>query len=181
MKRTLIIWAVIVGALGGTAAALALATAPDTGPVRYDDGGSSFVISRPHLREIARDGLRVIAESREARYEPETETVRADEMHGFVLRDGRRTEIWAAQGLYHVSSTTATLSGGVRMQNDSGYSFATTAAEYRHDQRLISAEGDFTADGNGIKLRGRGLEYDMPGDTFRVRENVGAKIERFRL
>jgi LPS export ABC transporter protein LptC len=181
MRRTALIWSVLLAALAAGAWALARATVPDTGPMRYADGGSRFVIRRPHLREIGRDGVHVIAESREARYAPESDTVTADEMHGFILRDGRRTEIWAAQGAYHTASTTATLTGGVRMQNDAGFSFRTGAAEYRHDLRRLTADGDFTADGEGISLHGRGLEYDVVSDTFRVRENVGAKIERFRL
>ena len=179
--RTLLIWTALVAGLAASAWALSSATAPDTGPLRYHSNDSSFVISRPHLREIALTGVRLVAESRAARYEPGTEAIFADQIHGFALRDGGRTELWAATGKYQVNTTTATLSGGVHMRNDAGYSFQTTAAEYRHDVRRLSAAGDFTADGNGLKLRGRGLDYDIPGDSFNVRENVGAEIQRFRL
>jgi LPS export ABC transporter protein LptC len=179
MMRGVLSWVGILAVLGFFAWLLEGATRPVEGPSRFADSGSHVRIAAPHMREIGDDGVRLIAQSREATFNQAENLVVADELHGFVIRDGRRTEIWSATGEYNMASTRATLAGGVKILNDDGYLFTTETAEYSHDTRLLKAAGPFNLDGNGLKLRGVGLEYDILGDRFRVLRDVGASIERF--
>lgn len=180
MIRQILSWAVILSVLGLFAWLLDGATEPQgSGPARFEDSGSYVTITAPHMREIGPTGVSLIAQSSVAKFDQVKNLVTADQLHGFVIRDGRRTEIWSENGAYNMAATRATLSGGVRILNDDGYDFRTEAATYLHDVKRINAAGLFTVEGNGLKLRGEGLEYDITADRFRILRDVGASIERF--
>lgn len=177
MKRTLVTWSLILVALGCMAWFLAAATRPLEAPARYADSGSTFTLTAPKLRELDAGGVRLIASAAEARYVDNR--VVADDLSAEVTRDGKITRIKAAEGIYSLQSTTATLKGGVTVAGDDGLTFTTASAVYRHDARRVSAAGAFKAEGRGITLRGYGLHYDITADSFTVDKNVGASIQRF--
>lgn len=177
MKRTLVTWSFLLAAFALSGWFLSEATEPIEQASRYADSGSTFTLTAPRMREIGPEGVRLIARADEARYTDQR--IVADRLAGEVHRDGKTTRITAATGTYQVESTTATLAGGVTVAADDGYVFTTASAVYHHDRRLLSAAGAFTAEGNGLSLRGNGLHYDILNDTFRIDRNVGATISRF--
>jgi LPS export ABC transporter protein LptC len=171
----------VLALLGVASWGLARATKPVEGPSRFSEGGSKFYIVKPHFRQIGAEGLRMSARGEDAVFNQEDNTVLANQIYAMIYRDGRKTEVWSRSGLYNLQSTTATLAGGVTLANDQGYTFAATTAVYRHDPQTLTVDGPFEAKGNGLELRGIGLRYDVPNDTFTVEKNVGANIERFRF
>lgn len=177
MKRTLVTWSLILVTLGCMAWFLAAATRPLEAPSRYADSGSTFTLVAPRMRELDHTGVRLTASAAEARYQDNLVT--ADDLRGEVHREGKTTRITAAQGSYSVASTSATLTGGVRVAGDDGLVFTTSSAVYRHDSRTVTAAGAFEAAGRGITLKGYGLHYDIQGDAFTIDKNVGASIQRF--
>ncbi len=181
MRRTVVRWSVILAAFGLASWWLADATRPTEGPSRFTEGGSKFYIVKPHLRQIGSDGLRMSALGRDAVYSQEDNTVKANQIYTMIFRDGRKTEVWSGTGSYNLASTTATLAKGVTLANDQGYTFDATTAEYRHESQFLTVSGAFEARGNGLRLRGIGLQYDVPADKFTIDKNVGASIERFRF
>ncbi len=149
--------------------------------MRFEDRGSRFTIMEPRFREIGKSGVTIIASSDSAHFDQLDGVVSADNLRGNLRGDGRHTNLYADSGTYSVNATTAVIRGNVRIQNDQGYEFRTTEAVYRHEQRVLSATGPFEADGNGLRLNGTGLHYDLEADKFVIDQNVSASIERFEF
>lgn len=179
MIRSLITWLAIVSGFGLASLWMADATQPAVGQMRNRGKGSDFYIVEPRFREFNTGGLQMAAESTAATFDQAKNLVAANDINGYVMRDGHRTEVWADKGLYQVDATIATLTENVRVVNDEGYTFRTAEAQYQHAIRTLTADGAFVAESQSMRLNGVGLYYNLESDTFRIERGVDAKIERF--
>jgi LPS export ABC transporter protein LptC len=169
-------WTVILLVLGALSFALMTATRPQ--PLAEADltPRSHFIVINAHYRELGPEGIRLEATAERSRYEEKTNQAAAQRLRGIVHHEGHVTHLTARAAVYDIDAATASLSGGVRIVNEQGYSLATTAAVLHHKAGIIETEEMFEAEGQGITLTGTGLRYDLHADTFTVERNVGASI-----
>ncbi len=179
--RTIFTWLMTAGLLAAFAWWLSVATEPPRLAASKPQASSTFTVEGPHYREFNREGLALEATAVTATYAQLSGVANADRLGATVYHSGRPTYVHARHARYELSSETATLYDGVRIDNDDGYVMNTTTAVYRHELETVTADGRFSAEGRGLRLEGMGIEYNLRSDTFTVKRDVGASISGFRL
>lgn len=94
----------------------------------------------------------------------------------FFLEDGRVVKVRAQKGAFKHGDFIE-LEGGVVLQTEEGYLLRTEALRYEDRERLVRTEAPVQIEGEGVVLKGVGLEVKLKEQSFLIPKEVEATIE----
>ncbi|MFP3869323.1 MAG: LPS export ABC transporter periplasmic protein LptC [Syntrophobacteria bacterium] len=113
-----------------------------------------------------------------ARYfDDRQETVLSEIRAVIFLRDGREVELQARDGVFHNDSKNIEVSGNVRVNYGGMYLLVTDHLAYDHDRDVIYTSAPVSGHGQGITLKGQGMELKIHECTLSILEGVETKVQ----